>query len=182
MAPWRIILITAAGTLLINPDFIVNLGWLLSFASFIGIMILGPRMARFFYGRKKPGMIASTVLATISATLMTLPITLFYFGQISLVSVLANVLILPTLPCAMGLIFFTGVFAGVPVISDFVAFFATKLLDFHIFVVELFGGFSQFLVKIDKNQAWVFLLYIIVATPFLIGLLWKKVVKLREVR
>lgn len=182
MAPWRIILITAAGTLLINPDFIVNLGWLLSFASFIGIMILGPRMARFFYGRKKPGMIASTVLATISATLMTLPITLFYFGQISLVSVLANVLILPTLPCAMGLVFFTGVFAGVPVISDFVAFFATKLLDFHIFVVELFGGFSQFLVKIDKNQAWVFLLYIIVATPFLIGLLWKKVVKLREVR
>ena len=182
MAPWRIILITAAGTLLINPDFIVNLGWLLSFVSFIGIRVLGPRLTQFFYGEKKPGMIASTVLATISATLMTLPITLFYFGQISLVNVFANLLILPTLPYAMGLVFFTGVFAGVPVFSDFVEFFTTKLLDFHIFIVELFGSWTQFLVKIDKNQAWVFLLYIVVAAPFLIGLLWKKVVKLREVR
>lgn len=182
MAPWRIILLTAAGTLLINPDFIVNLGWLLSFSSFIGIMILGPRVTRFFYGKKKPGAIASTVLATISATLLTLPITLFYFGQFSLINVLANLLILPTLPFAMGLTFFTGVFAGVPVASDFLVFLTTKMLDFHIFVVKLFGGMSQFLVKIDKNQAWVFLLYIIVAAPFLIGLIWKKVVKLREVR
>ena len=137
MAPWRIILITAAGTLLINPDFIVNLGWLLSFASFIGIMVLGPRLTQFFYGEKKPGMIASTVLATISATLMTLPITLFYFGQISLVNVFANLLILPTLPYAMGLVFFTGVLAGVPVFSDFVEFFTTKLLDFHISNIQI---------------------------------------------
>lgn len=173
MAPWRIILITAALTLLINLDFIVNLGWLLSFASFIGIMILGPKVTEFFYGEKKPGFIAETILTTISATLMTLPITLYYFGQISLINVIANLLILPTLSYAMGLVFLTGIFG-------FFGFFATKLLDYHIFVVELFGGLSQFLVRIEKYQAWVFLIYILILGPFTIGLIRKKVVKLRE--
>ena len=180
MAPWRIILITAALTLLINPDFIVNLGWLLSFASFIGIMILGPEITKFFYGKKKPKFIASMVLTTLSATLMTLPITLYYFGQISLINVFANLLVLPTLSYAMGLVFLTGVFAGVPGVSWLIAFMTTKLLDFHIFVVEWFASFSQFLIKIEKYQAGVYILYIVVLLPFLIGLIRKKVVKLRE--
>ena len=155
MAPWRIILLTAAGTLLINPDFITNLGWLLSFASFIGIMILGPKVTRFFYGKKKPGFIASMIITTISATLMTLPITLYYFGQISLISVQANLLILPTLPYAMGLTFLTGVLADIPGLGTIISWCATKLLDFHIFIVELFGEWTQFLIKIEKYQMWV---------------------------
>ena len=181
MAPWRIILLTAAGTLLINPDFITNLGWLLSFASFIGIMILGPKVTRFFYGKKKPGFIASMIITTISATLMTLPITLYYFGQISLISVLANLLILPTLPYAMGLTFLTGVLADIPGLGTIISWCATKLLDFHIFIVELFGEWTQFLIKIDKYQMWVYILYIVVLGPFLIGLIRRKVVKLRQV-
>ena len=181
MAPWRIILITAALTLLINLDFIVNLGWLLSFASFIGIMMLSPKLTRFFYGEKKPGFIAETILTTISATLMTLPITLYYFGQISLISVFANLLILPTLSYAMGLVFLTGIVTGIPGIETIISFLAIKLLDFHIFVVELFGGWTQFLIKIEKYQAWVFALYIAMLVPCLIGLIRRKVVKLREV-
>ena len=181
MAPWRIILLTAAGTLLINPDFITNLGWLLSFASFIGIMILGPKVTRFFYGKKKPGFIASMIITTISATLMTLPITLYYFGQISLISVLANLLILPTLPYAMGLTFLTGVLADIPGLGTIISWCATKLLDFHIFIVELFGEWTQFLIKIEKYQMWVYILYIVVLGPFLIGLIRRKVVKLRQV-
>ena len=38
-AAWRIILLVMAFTLMINPMFLINLGWLLSFASFGGIMI-----------------------------------------------------------------------------------------------------------------------------------------------
>lgn len=181
MAPWRIILITAALTLLINLDFIINLGWLLSFASFIGIMMLSPKLTEFFYGKRKPGSIAETILTTISATLMTLPITLYYFGQISLISVFANLLILPTLSYAMGLVFLTGISAGIPGFETIFSFLATKLLDFHIFIVELFGGWTQFLVKVEKYQTWVFILYIVILIPFLIRLIRRKVVKLREV-
>lgn len=176
IAAWRLILMVAAGTLMLNPMFAVDLGWLLSFASYAGIMILGPRITEFFYGSRKPGFIGGMVLTTIAATMMTLPITLYYYGQVSLISVVANLLILPTLSVAMGLTFLTGVVAGVPFVSGMVAWGATRLLDFHIAVVSWLGEMRQFLVEIPVGQRWVFALYAVVAVLLLVG----KVVKLRE--
>lgn len=157
--PWRLILIVATITLIINPDFLINLGWLLSFASYAGIMILGPRLTKFFYGEKKPGVVASIILTTVAATLMTLPITLYFFGTVSLISILANLLILPTLSIAMGLVFLTGVFAGVPGISTGISFFATGILRFHIMIVEFFGTMRSFLIQIPIGNLLVFLIY-----------------------
>ncbi len=168
MAPWRLILTVAAITLMIDPMFISNLGWLLSFASYAGIMILGSRFTRFCYGAKKPGFIAETIITTIAATMMTLPITLFYFGTTSLVSVLANLLILPTLPYAMGLVFLTGVVAGVPTLEAIVAFLATKILDFHIAVVEFFGKMDEFIITIPEGKWVVFLGYLVIFG----GIIW----------
>lgn len=179
-ASWRIILMVAAITLLINPMFVINLGWLLSFASFAGIMILGPRMTKFFYGDKKPGFIAGTIITTIAATLMTLPIILYYYGTASLISVVANLLILPTLPFAMGLTFMTGVVAGIPGVEVVVSFLATRLLEFHIAVVEFFGGMKSFMVEIGPYQAWVFGIYLVIVVSLAIGLLRKKMVRYRE--
>ena len=174
IAPWRLILIVAAVTLMIEPNHIINLGWLLSFASYAGIMILGPRMTRFFYGEKKPGFIGSTMITTIAATLMTMPIVLYYYGTLSLISVVANLLILPTLPVAMGLVFLTGVVCGLVGIEGLVAWCATKILDFHIMVVNFFGGQRMFLVEIHLYQAWVYLIYGLIILPFIIKLMWKK--------
>lgn len=167
-AAWRIILLVAATTLLFNPMFIINLGWLLSFASFTGIMILGPRLTDYFYNNREPKFISSVVITTISATLMTLPITLYYFGTLSLISVLANLLILPTLPLAMGLTFLTGVLAEIPFLNTSIAFLTTKMLDFHIVVVNFFADMKSFLIEIDPYQTWVFLFYL----PIGILLLW----------
>ena len=177
---WRIILIVAAFTLMLNPSFIINLGWLLSFAAFGGIMMLGPKLMKFFYGERKPGFVGVTIITTVSATLMTLPITLYYYGTVSLISVVANLLILPTLPVAMGLVFMTGVLAGVPGVELVVSWCATKLLDFHIVVVEFFGDMKWFMVEIETYKWQVFLLYLVILVPFAIGLIRQKVVKLRE--
>ena len=173
--PWRIILLVAAVTLMINPSFIINLGWLLSFASFAGIMVLGPKFTKFFYGEKKPGFVAETIITTIAATVMTLPIILYYYGIVSLISVVANLLILPTLPYAMGLVFLTGVVAGVPGAETAVGFVATKLLDFHIAVVEFFGGMKSFMVEIEPYQPWVFGIYLLIFVPLLIGFSWRRI-------
>ena len=162
IAPWRMILMVGAGTLLIDPMFVIDLGWLLSFASFAGIMMLGPGVTKFFYGTKKPGFVAETIITTVSATLMTLPIILYYYGQVSLVSVVANLIILPTLPWAMGLVFLTGVLVGVPFVEMAVGWCATRALDFHIAVVEFFGGMDQFLVKIQPYDSRVFLIYLFI--------------------
>ena len=169
MTAIRMILIVMAMTLMINPMYMIDLGWLLSFASYGGIMILGPRIQKYFYAEKKPGIIGGTVITTIAATMMTLPITLYYYGQVSLISVVANLLILPTLSWAMGAVFLVGVVAGVPFVETVVAFVATKILDFHIMVVEFFGGMTQFLVKIEPYQVWVFGIYGVIIIWLLIS-------------
>lgn len=156
---WRIIVITVAITLMMDPSYLLNLGWLLSFASYGGVMILGPRLSKFFYGKKRPGLIGSMVLTTVSATLMTLPLTLYYYSQISLISIVANLLIMPSLPYVMGAVFLSGVLAGVPMLGTVVAFATTKMLSFHMVIVEWFGGMRQFLIEVPKNQWQVFLAY-----------------------
>ena len=182
ISPIRMIITVMAGTLLINPMFVINLGWLLSFASFGGIMILGPILTRYFYGEKKPGFIGETVITTLSATLMTLPITLYYYGTISLISVVANLLILPTLSYAMGLVFLAGVVSGMPFLPMMVAFVAEKLLEFHILVVNFFGSMGYFLIKIPEGQPWVFLIYLVIVIPLLIGHFKQKMVEFRQVK
>ena len=162
IAPWRLILMVAAFTLMLEPSFIVNLGWLLSFASYAGIMMLGPWMKRFFYGERKPGFVGSTVLTTVAATVMTLPLVLYYYGTMSLISVVANLLILPTLPWAMGLVFVAGVLAVVPWVSVVVGWCTKILLDFHIAVVGWFGGMRGFLVEIGVGHGWVFGVYVVI--------------------
>lgn len=181
IAPWRLILLVAATTLVIDPTFITNLGWLLSFASYTGIMILGPALTHFFYEKERLPFLASLLLTSISATFLTLPITLYYFGQISLLSLLANLLILPTLPLAMALIFATGLLAGLPLISLLVAFITTKLLSLHLVIVEFFAAQTNFLITTDRYQPQVFLLYIPILLPFIIGLIRHKVLKLNKV-
>ena len=181
VAPWRLILITMAFTLIIDPMFLTNLSWQLSFASFAGIMILGPRVRKLFYGMRRPGLVGGMIITTVSATLMTLPLTLYYYGTVSLISVVANLLILPTLPYAMGLVFMTGVAVGLPGMEVVVAWCAKTILNFHIMVVEYLGGLKQFLVEIPTYRWQVLLIYAFLIALFVIGLIRRKVVKLREV-
>ncbi|MBR3115746.1 ComEC/Rec2 family competence protein [Candidatus Saccharibacteria bacterium] len=178
VAAWRLILMVAAVTLMMQPSFIINMGWQLSFASYAGIMILGSKMIKFFYGVKKPGFVGSMVITTMAATVMTLPIILYYYGAVSLISVVANILILPTLPWAMGLVFATGVVANVPMIGMMVGWCATKLLDYHIAVIGWFGGMREFLVEIPKYQGWVFVIYIVIIVLLFLSCkkrFWKKI-------
>ena len=174
---WRIILYTMAITLLINPLFVIDLGWLLSFASFSGIMILNPLLVQFFYGQKKesaPGKIAEILLASVSANLMCIPILIYFFGSISTISLVANLLVLPTIPFAMGLTFLTGLVGFLPsfFVFDWLKFLLTKittiLLDYHLAVFETFSKQTSFILTVGKGDTRVFLLYVPILIPFII--------------
>jgi competence protein ComEC len=94
---------------LINPSYIWgDLGWQLSFAAFAGVMILAPLMQRYFFGDVKPGIVRQIMGETISATIVTAPILISAFGQISNISLVANLLVLPLVPLAMLLTFIAG--------------------------------------------------------------------------
>ncbi|MBU0981254.1 ComEC family competence protein [Patescibacteria group bacterium] len=87
---------------LINPYTLpFDVGFQLSFASTLGLLIFNPLFDGIFPEWKRFFALREAFILTLSAQVMTLPLIMFQFGRVSLVSVLANVLVAPFLPFAM---------------------------------------------------------------------------------
>lgn len=108
--PLVLLSFSAALTVIINPSYAWgDIGWLLSFTSFIGVIMFAPLLHAYFWGDKKSGNVRQVFIETMSAQLLTLPIIAYIFGQYSPLSIVANVLILPLIPVAMALTAIAGV-------------------------------------------------------------------------
>jgi competence protein ComEC len=125
-----------------------DVGWLLSFAAFGGVMIFAPLMQEYFFGTKKPGTMRQIAGETIAAQIATLPVLLFIFGQMSNVAVFANMLILPFIPLTMVLVFIAGIGAG---LGGWVGLPAELLLRYMISIAHYFADlpWAQTLVPIS---------------------------------
>jgi len=100
----------AAYSALGNPLNLWNdIGWHLSFLAFFGVLVLAPLIQKRFFGERKPSALLLVVLASMSAQIMTIPYVLLVFSQVSLVSLLANVLVVPLIPLAMLLVAVSGI-------------------------------------------------------------------------
>lgn len=132
--PVTLLVFAAALTGLINPSYVWgNLGWQLSFAAFAGVMVLAPLAQRYFFGEKQPGIVRQILGETIAAQIMTAPLLLYAFGQLSNVAIVANLLVLPLVPLAMLLTFVTGIVGYVvPAIVTAIALPAQWLLDYMV--------------------------------------------------
>ena len=91
----------------VNPYLLWSTSFQLSFASTLALALLEPRLAsaaaRFEQGRRWLPLLRELLLATLAAQLATLPIIWSAFGEVSLVSLLANVLALPAQGAVMAL-------------------------------------------------------------------------------
>lgn len=177
-SPFRVLLVVMAGTLILNPTNLLDLAWLLSFGSFGGIMIVPPIIKNILFSKTHPpGFLAELIIASFSATLVCAPILIYFFGSISLISILANLLILPTISIVMGLTFLTGIFASfcsllgagnaggsltAPLewVANLLGMATKILVDYHFFVVDFLGEQNYFLIKMEAGNPIVFLLYL----------------------
>lgn len=136
--PLVLLLVAAAVSVLVQPSYAWgDIGWLLSFASFAGVMFLAPLLQAYFYGTTQPGLVRQVLGETFSAQLLTLPLILMTFGVISNVALLANVLVLPLVPLAMLLTFVAGIATlWLPWIAGIVALPANWVLTYMTWVIE----------------------------------------------
>jgi hypothetical protein len=97
---------------LINPLALWDVGFRLSFAATLGLILFTPliqaRFERFFIPRlpQEPtrwilGFLGTGLIVTLAAQILTLPLIIFYFGRLTVVGLLANLLILPAQPPIM---------------------------------------------------------------------------------
>ena len=130
--------LAAAGTALYNPGYLNDIGWLLSFLAFFGILVLAPAvMARFGEPRLAVGRM---MIETLAAEVMTLPLIVGIFSQLSVVGLAANLVIEPMVPLAMLASLVAGL-AGLwlPLWSDYIVVPTGVILKF---MLQLIGAMA----------------------------------------
>ncbi|KKT25168.1 MAG: ComEC/Rec2-related protein [Candidatus Magasanikbacteria bacterium GW2011_GWA2_43_9] len=106
----NVLVFTAVIMTLQNPFVLIyDAGFQLSFLSTVGLVYLAPKIESWFSRVPKVLGLQESVVATLSATFITLPLILFQFGRLSLVSLPVNMLILWIIPFIMMLGFFAVV-------------------------------------------------------------------------
>lgn len=110
--------IAAIVTLAIDPRIGADIGWQLSFAAVLGILAIAQPLRRAIASRLGAGVmrgaLAEGVAVTVAATLATAPLIAFHFGELSTVSLFANLLALPAVAPAMWLGMLSSIGAQVP--------------------------------------------------------------------
>lgn len=83
--------------LTISPYMLFDVGFLLSFAATLSLVLFYGTIKKLLTCRFIPSGIAAVLAATMAAQLGVLPVTLAYFNRVSLISVLSNLLAVPLL-------------------------------------------------------------------------------------
>jgi competence protein ComEC len=117
-ARWYAVLLAACITLAVNPRAHGDVGWQLSFAAVIGILLWSKRLAALLSGGAARGSVraalAEAAAVTVAATIATAPLMAAAFDQFSPAALPANVLAAPAVPPAMWLGMLTGFLGQVP--------------------------------------------------------------------
>lgn len=162
--PILLLSFTAALTGLFNPFYVwSDIGWYLSFQAFFGILIISPIIiARFF--AKPPKLVGMVVIETLCAELMTLPLIMATFGQLSIVALLANLIIVPLVPLAM-LLGSIAMVAGawLPALVGWFAFPAKELLMYMLDIVHILANLPFTTRQLSVNWAGMIVIYINIA-------------------
>lgn len=169
--------------LAVNPFVIHSVSFLLSVSSVTGILVFAAPLYRWQTGlfpKKKPYSILSRVVRSIcqttsvsvSAMVITVPISAHFFGEVSLVSILTNLLTL----WAVGILFCGIAFVGIvsfiqPTIAMICAGALSWLVRFVLFVSSFLASFPFSAVYTQSKyiSIWLAVVYILAAAFFVTG-------------
>lgn len=146
--PVVLISFAAAVTALWNPFYVWgDIGWYLSFLAFFGVLVIAPIISDRLF-KKPPKLLTMVVVETLSAEIMTLPLILMTFSQLSLVALVANALIVPLVPVAMLVSAVAGAAGAlIPQISGWFALPARLLLTYMLDIVHIMSALPSVLVR-----------------------------------
>jgi len=144
-----------------NPALVSSdIGFQLSFLSLLGIAYVAPIFKKYLenlIGEKVEHPLVAAAYETAAAQLLVWPLLSFYFGNIYLTGLLANMLILPLMPIVMVLGITLSVVALINVQLGIILGLAVKpLIDYILAIINLFSWITLPLPNI--SQAFVVLI------------------------
>ncbi|MBI4090263.1 MAG: ComEC/Rec2 family competence protein [Candidatus Kerfeldbacteria bacterium] len=98
---WHLLMLSAASMVLVQPAIVLSLSFQLSVAATAGLVLLAEPFEQRL--RLVPAALGlrGSLASTLAAIMFTQPLILLYFGQVSLVAPLVNIIVLPLIPLAM---------------------------------------------------------------------------------
>lgn len=149
-----------------NPNYLFDVGFQLSFAAVLSIVVFQPFVRKYSYS--KYYLVRETkslLLISLVAQIGVLPLTLYYFGQFPLLFLLANLIAIPlsSIILVLGLILIPFNFL-LPRVAVYLSVFVNLL-------IELMNNFTAWIVQFDvfiiKNIAFhevlVVLMYVVIS-------------------
>jgi competence protein ComEC len=147
-----ILALTALAMLSFDPNLLLSVSFQLSFAATTAVLVVSPILMKQF---DRLPLIKEDLIITISAQALTLPIIAANFGQISLIGVLANVLILWAITPIMILGFIGTAVAFVNLFVAKIILVVPFLLTSYLVSIVTFLNQGLAIVTIGK-LSWVF--------------------------
>ena len=147
--PLHLIAMAAAITAYAKPIYVwSDISWYLSFLAFFGVMLVAPLLASRMPSRLAGSSLIAVGIESICAEIMSLPIVLFTFGQMSLIGLPANMLVVALVPLAMLLSLLAGL-AGMcaPIVAGWVAWPARVLLNYMLDTAHLLANVPHIFVE-----------------------------------
>lgn len=121
--------------------FITDMSFQLSFLATGGILFILPKVINWFKFFPIKFNIRENIATTFSATIAVLPLILYSTGVFSIISLPANLLILPIIPVTMFFSFITGILGYIsPLLSVSLSYLADIFLSYILFIVKFLAS------------------------------------------
>lgn len=166
--------------LIINPFWIFNIGFQLSFIASFSIIYLTPKINGWLYSYK--GNLTRTLSSLLAIQIGLFPIQAYYFNRIPLISIFANLILVPLFTIALVLSMILILVSPLTFhISNSIGIIASFLLRIQFYGVDLFDNFPYLNLKLASPPIFAIILYFIFVfflfNPILIKKLDKKLIK-----
>lgn len=155
--------------LIVNPSWVFEVGFQLSFSATLGIAILMPVFENWvppkalrakFFGN----WIVKPFIVSLSATFGTLPFIAHHFHRVQIISPLANLVVVPPLSLILGWALAGTIFGAIPLfpflfLSKIFFYASWVFLKFMLFAVDSFSRLSFAYLPFPHFDFWWILLY-----------------------
>jgi competence protein ComEC len=159
---------------LINPYTLWDVGFQLSFAATLSLMLYADPFTQWTHrhlrrlvdrklARQIMNVLSEAVIITLAAQVLTLPLLVAYFRQLSLVSLPANALILPAQPAVMiwgGASTLAGM--ALPSVGQWLAYIAWIFLTYTIALVRMFAAVPFAAIPVELPMVGLVAIYALI--------------------
>lgn len=156
--------------LIIRPEFVKQIGFWLSILAYFAIVKMVPLATSYLYGTKddlkdlyqRPGFLAKSLTSSIVISVITLPISLYFFGKFTWLSILANIVLLSSLPIVMGSVGLIAVLGDLLIFGISLEKILIWPLKIHTHVINVLAEQESSILDFPKKKWWYFLIWLVV--------------------